>query len=35
MKTGLFENARHDIFHEEASGMAETFRRCICEWLLP
>jgi lysophospholipase len=30
----LFENARHDIFHEEASGVAETIRRCICDWIL-
>ena len=29
----LFENARHDLFHEEANGTAETVRRCICEWL--
>lgn len=29
----LFENARHDLFHEEADGTAETVRRCICEWL--
>lgn len=40
-KTGMenvtirfFENARHDIFHEEASGVAETVRHCICNWML-
>ena len=30
----LFENARHDIFHEEANSVAETVRGCICQWLL-
>lgn len=29
----LFENARHDIFHEEACGVAETVRRCISDWI--
>ena len=28
-----FPGARHDIFHEEASGTAETVRHCIAEWL--
>ena len=31
----LLGDARHDLFHEESSGVAETVRRCICEWLLP
>lgn len=31
----LLENARHDLFHEEAGGVAETARCCIREWLLP
>lgn len=30
----LFENARHDIFHEEAIGVAETVRHCISDWML-
>ena len=29
----LLENARHDIFHEEACGAAETVRRCVCDWI--
>lgn len=29
----LFENARHDIFHEEACGVAETVRHCISDWI--
>ena len=29
----LLDNARHDIFHEEANGVAETVRRCICDWI--
>lgn len=29
----LFADARHDIFHEEAGGVAETLRRCICDWV--
>jgi hypothetical protein len=28
------ENARHDIFHEEAIGVAETVRHCIIDWIL-
>lgn len=30
----LFTDARHDIFHEECTGMAETVRHCICDWIL-
>lgn len=30
----LFDDARHDIFHEEANGAAEAVRHCICDWLL-
>ena len=30
-----FPGARHDIFHEEASGIAETLRHCIVDWILP
>lgn len=30
----LFEDARHDLFHEESSGVAEKVRQCICQWLL-
>jgi alpha-beta hydrolase superfamily lysophospholipase len=30
----FFENARHDIFHEEATGTAETVRQCICDWIV-
>ena len=30
-----FPGARHDIFHEEASGTAESVRHCIADWLLP
>lgn len=29
-----FLNARHDLFHEEASGTAELVRRCVAEWIL-
>lgn len=29
-----FPGARHDIFHEEASGTAESVRHCIADWLL-
>lgn len=29
----LLDNARHDIFHEEANGVAETVRHCIINWL--
>lgn len=29
----LFD-ARHDIFHEESSDVAQVARCCICEWLL-
>lgn len=28
-----FPGGRHDIFHEEASGTAESVRHCICDWL--
>lgn len=28
-----FPHARHDIFHEEASGTADMVRRCITHWL--
>ena len=28
-----FPGARHDIFHEESSGTAETLRHCIADWL--
>ena len=31
----LLPNARHDIFHEEAGGTAESLRHCIADWLLP
>ena len=27
--------ARHDIFHEEAGGIAENLRHCIADWILP
>lgn len=30
-----FPGARHDLFHEEASGTAESVRHCIADWLLP
>lgn len=30
----LFDDARHDIFHEEANGAAEAVRHCISDWLL-
>ena len=30
-----FPGAQHDIFHEEASGTAESVRHCIADWLLP
>ena len=30
-----FPGARHDIFHEEASGTAESVRHCIADWLVP
>lgn len=30
----LLPNARHDIFHEETSDVAEKVRRCICDWIL-
>ena len=29
-----FPGARHDIFHEEANGTAESVRHCIADWLL-
>lgn len=29
-----FPGARHDIFHEESSGTAESVRHCISDWLL-
>lgn len=29
----LFPNARHDVFHEEANGTAESVRHCIADWL--
>ena len=29
-----FPGARHDIFHEEASGTAESLRHCIADWIL-
>ena len=29
-----FPGARHDIFHEKASGTAECVRHCIADWLL-
>lgn len=29
-----FPNARHDIFHEESNGTAESVRHCIADWLL-
>lgn len=28
-----FSDARHDIFHEESGGTAETVRHCIADWL--
>jgi alpha-beta hydrolase superfamily lysophospholipase len=28
-----FPGARHDIFHEEAGGIAESVRHCIADWL--
>ena len=28
-----FPGARHDIFHEESSGTAESVRHCIADWL--
>ena len=28
-----FPSARHDIFHEEANGTAESVRHCILDWL--
>lgn len=28
-----FPNARHDIFHEESTGTAESVRHCIADWL--
>ena len=28
-----FSGARHDIFHEESSGTAESVRHCIADWL--
>lgn len=28
-----FPGARHDIFHEESAGTAESVRRCIADWL--
>ena len=28
-----FPGARHDIFHEEASGTAESVRHCVADWL--
>ena len=31
----LFPGGRHDIFHEEAGGTAETVRHCIADWILP
>ena len=30
-----FPGARHDIFHEESIGAAESVRHCIADWLLP
>lgn len=30
-----FPGARHDIFHEESNGTAESVRHCIADWLLP
>lgn len=29
-----FPGARHDLFHEEASGAAESVRHCIADWLM-
>lgn len=29
----LFPGARHDIFHEEASGTADALRQCLAEWI--
>lgn len=29
----LFPGARHDIFHEETGGTAESLRHCICDWI--
>ena len=29
-----FPGARHDIFHEESHGTAESVRHCIADWLL-
>ena len=29
----LLSGARHDIFHEEANGVAESVRHCIADWL--
>ena len=30
----LLPDARHDIFHEESSGVAESVRHCVIDWLL-
>ena len=30
-----FPGARHDIFHEEAGGTAESLRNCLADWILP
>ncbi len=29
----LLPNARHDVFHEDASGTAENVHQCIADWL--
>ena len=31
----LLPNARHDIFHEGASGTAENVHHCISDWIVP
>lgn len=31
----LLPNARHDIFHEDANGIAENVYHCISDWLFP
>ena len=28
-----FPGGRHDIFHEESGGTAESVRHCICDWI--
>ena len=31
----LLPNARHDVFHEDASGTAENVHHCISDWIVP